>query len=70
LRALAFFDAGQSFLEGEAIGLRKLRTSAGLELRFMVPMLNVPFRLIYAVNPHRDPFQPRSSFKIGVGTVF
>jgi outer membrane protein insertion porin family len=70
LRALAFFDAGQSFLEGDPIGLRKLRTSTGLELRVLVPVLNVPFRLIYAVNPNRDPFQPRSGFKFGIGTAF
>ena len=70
LRALAFFDAGQSFLEGDPIRLRELRTSAGLELRFMVPMLNVPFRLIWAANPHKDPFQKRSTFKFGIGTTF
>jgi outer membrane protein insertion porin family len=70
VRALAFFDAGQAFLEGDTIGLRKLRTSAGLELRVLVPVLNVPFRLIYAVNPTRDPFQPRSGFRFGIGTAF
>ena len=67
---LAFFDAGQSFLEGDPIDLRKLRTSTGLELRVLVPVLNVPFRLIYAVNPNRDPFQPKSDFKFGIGTAF
>jgi outer membrane protein insertion porin family len=70
LRALAFFDAGQAFLESDPIHLRKLRTSAGLELRFMVPMLNVPFRIIYAVNPNKDDFQKRGTFKFGIGTTF
>jgi outer membrane protein insertion porin family len=70
LRFVLFFDAGQSFLEGEGFDLKKLRTSTGAELRFVMPVLNVPFRLIYAVNPHRDSFQPRSAFKFAVGTTF
>ena len=41
-----------------------------MELRFIMPVLNVPFRLIYAWNPHRDPFQPRTAFKFAVGTTF
>lgn len=70
LRLVAFFDAGQAFLEGENIDVSKFRTSTGLELRFIMPVLNVPFRLIYALNPNRDPFQPRSTFKFAVGTTF
>ena len=70
LRAVLFFDAGQSFLEGESIKLSKLRTSTGAEMRFIMPVLNVPFRLIYAINPNRDDFQPRSTFKFAVGTTF
>lgn len=70
LRLLAFFDAGQSFLEGDSIAVSKLRTSTGLELRFIMPVLNVPFRLFYAWNPNRDPFQPRSHFGFAVGTTF
>ena len=70
LRLLAFFDAGQTFLEGEHIEFSKFRTSTGLELRFIMPVLNVPFRLIYALNPNRDSFQPRSTFKFAVGTTF
>ena len=30
------------------------KTSTGLELRFFMPVLNVPFRLIFAMNPQRD----------------
>ena len=70
LRLVFFFDAGQAFLEGERIDLKKLRTSTGAELRFIMPVLNVPFRLIYAINPNRDFFQPRSTFKFAVGTTF
>ena len=70
LRGLFFFDAGQSYLEGQSLDFTQLRTSAGVELRFIMPVLNVPFRLIYAVNPNRDPFQPKSTFKFAVGTTF
>lgn len=70
LRALLYFDAGQAFLEGERFEVRKLRTSTGAELRFVMPVLNVPFRLIYAWNPHRDEFQPKTTFKFAVGTTF
>jgi len=70
VRLLAFFDAGQAFLEGDSIAVGKLRTSTGLELRFIMPVLNVPFRLFYAWNPHRDPFQPRTHFQFAVGTTF
>ena len=70
LRLVLFFDAGQAYLEGQKIDLKQLRTSTGAELRFIMPVLNVPFRLIYAINPNRDSFQPRSTFKFAVGTTF
>ena len=70
LRAVLFFDAGQAFLEGEKIDIKKFRTSTGIEMRFIMPVLNVPFRLIYAFNPNRDSFQPKSAFKFAVGTTF
>src|SRR5438045_1959572 len=61
LRALLFFDAGQAFLEGKNIDPREFRTSTGAEMRFIMPVLNVPFRLIYAWNPNRDQFQKKST---------
>ena len=70
LRALLFYDAGQTFLEGNNLNLRQLRTSAGAELRFIMPVLNVPFRLIYAFNLSRDAFQPPRAFKFAVGSTF
>jgi outer membrane protein insertion porin family len=66
----AFHDAGQAFAENEPIDLRQLRTSTGVELRVIVPMLNVPFRLIYAWNIYRDAFQPARALKFAVGTTF
>ena len=70
VRALLFHDAGQAFAEDRPIDLRQLRTSSGVELRVVMPMLNVPFRLIYAWNVYRDAFQPARTFKFAVGTTF
>jgi outer membrane protein insertion porin family len=70
LRALLFFDAGQAYLEGQNMNFKNLRTSTGAEVRFIMPVLNVPFRLIYAWNPQRDSFQPKTTFKFAVGTTF
>jgi len=58
-----------------------LRSSIGAELRVQVPVLNVPFRLIYAYNPNarRDQiidgqllpfFEKRSVFRFSVGRTF
>jgi outer membrane protein insertion porin family len=53
------------------------KTSTGVELRFFMPVLNVPFRLIYAFNPQRggvldNNLQPQkaSIFRFAVGTTF
>ena len=75
LRALLFFDAGQAFLEGQPIDVSEFRISTGAELRFIMPVLNVPFRLIYAFNPNRKTaieklYTPYSTFKFAVGTTF
>ncbi|HEV8396920.1 MAG TPA: outer membrane protein assembly factor BamA [Vicinamibacterales bacterium] len=70
VRALVFHDAGQAFSERQHVDLTRMRTSSGVELRVMVPMLNVPFRLIYAWNTYRDTFQKPRTFKFAVGTTF
>lgn len=70
VRALAFHDAGQAYAENQPWDFRQLRTSSGVELRVNVPMLNVPFRLIYAWNVYRDAFQPARTFKFAIGTTF
>jgi outer membrane protein insertion porin family len=73
LRALLYFDAGQAFAEGQQIRVKDFKTSMGAELRFIMPVLNVPFRLIYAYNPNVDPrdsINKRSTFKFAVGTTF
>jgi hypothetical protein len=53
------------------------KTSTGMEVRFFMPVLNVPFRLIFAYNPSRagvldNSLQPQSAFqfRFAVGTTF
>src|SRR3954468_3590923 len=53
------------------------KTSIGAEIRFFMPVLNVPFRLIYAWNPSRagvlnNQLQPAKDkvFRFAVGTTF
>jgi outer membrane protein insertion porin family len=53
------------------------KTSTGAEIRFFMPVLNVPFRLIYAYNPQRggvlnNQLQPAKdlTFRFAVGTTF
>jgi outer membrane protein insertion porin family len=70
LRFLLFYDAGEAYLEGQPLYWKTLRSSTGAELRFLMPVLNVPFRLIYAWNANRDYFQPRTAFKFAIGTTF
>jgi outer membrane protein insertion porin family len=53
------------------------KTSTGAEVRFFMPVLNVPFRLIFAYNPQRygvydNSLQPQKSFtfRFAVGSTF
>jgi outer membrane protein insertion porin family len=73
LRAVLFFDAGQAFLDEDQLRFsmfKELVTSTGAEMRFFVPVLNVPFRLIFAYNPNPPLFQPKTAFRFGVGSTF
>jgi len=73
LRLVLYFDAGQAYDETQAWSLdmfQQLQTSTGAEVRFFVPVLNVPFRLIFAYNPWREDFFPATSFRFGIGTTF
>jgi outer membrane protein insertion porin family len=69
-RLLAFFDVGQAYPPGQGFYWKTMSSSTGVELRFLMPVLNVPFRLIYAWNPNRDFYQPAKAFKFAVGTTF
>ena len=56
---------------------RTSRRRPALEIRFFMPVLNVPFRLIFAYNPQREGvldnnFQPQKAFqfRFAVGSTF
>ena len=77
VRLIAFYDAGQVVADDQPIGLQHFRTSTGAEVRFFMPVLNVPFRLIFAMNPQREGvldnrLQPAKDFvfRFAVGSTF
>ena len=88
VRLILFYDAGQvqsgpqrqldgTTTPGRNFNLRDFKTSTGAEVRFFMPVLNVPFRLIFAQNPQRsgvldNSFRPQKAFqfRFAVGTTF
>ena len=77
VRLVTFFDAGQVQDFGYDFTLKDFKSSTGIELRFFMPMLNVPFRLIYYYNPqvddvYNDRFAPQEKhgFRFAMGTTF
>jgi outer membrane protein insertion porin family len=77
VRLIAFYDAGQVANDNEPFAIDKFRTSTGAEVRFYMPVLNVPFRLIFAANPQRqgvldNSLRPAKSFtfRFAVGSTF
>ena len=64
-------------IPGQNFNLQNFKTSTGLEVRFFMPVLNVPFRLIFAYNPQRsgvldNTLQPQKGFqfRFAVGSTF
>ncbi|HEY7293101.1 MAG TPA: BamA/TamA family outer membrane protein [Vicinamibacterales bacterium] len=62
---------------GKSFTWSDFKTSTGLEVRFFMPVLNVPFRLIFAYNPQRSgvydsSLQPQKAFqfRFAVGSTF
>ena len=77
VRIIMFYDAGQVQNFGDSFTMRDFKTSTGAELRFFMPMLNVPFRVIYSYNMQRDGvfndnFEPqeKTTFRFAVGSTF
>ena len=77
VRLIFFYDAGQVAAQNEPFALDKFRTSTGAEVRFFMPVLNVPFRLIFSANPQREgvldnTFRPQKdfTFRFAVGSTF
>jgi outer membrane protein insertion porin family len=77
VRLIAFYDAGQVANDRQRFAMNQFRTSTGAEVRFFMPVLNVPFRLIFAANPQREGvldnnFRPAKdfTFRFAVGSTF
>ena len=77
LRLVLFYDAGQVQDRRQKFDWQDWKTSTGAEIRFFMPVLNVPFRLIAAANPQRsgvldNNLQPTKGFvfKFAVGSTF
>ena len=77
VRLVLFYDAGQVPYDLKGYSWDQFKTSTGAEIRFFMPVLNVPFRLIFADNLQRDGvldnnLQPAKhyTFKFAVGSTF
>jgi outer membrane protein assembly factor BamA len=76
-RVLGYFDAGQVKDFGQHFSSDSFVMSTGAEVRFFMPVLNVPFRLIYAHNMNREGMYDNNlvpakanTFKFAVGSTF
>jgi outer membrane protein insertion porin family len=66
-----FYDIGNTYDYGVPINFKDVYSSMGLELKIFVPMLNVPFRLIFAYNPRTlEPEDSNFAFRFAVGPSF
>jgi outer membrane protein insertion porin family len=77
VRVMAYFDAGQVKDLGIRMNWDDFVMSTGAELRFFMPVLNVPFRLIYARNINYEGIydnnlEPtkQNVFRFAVGSTF
>jgi outer membrane protein insertion porin family len=77
VRIMGFFDAGQVKDSGIRMQWDDFVMSTGAEVRFFMPVLNVPFRLIYARNINYEGIfdnnlQPtkQNVFRFAVGSTF
>jgi outer membrane protein insertion porin family len=74
---VAFFDAGNAWLERDKIDFGDLYRSTGMEVRFYTPVLQAPLRLIYSYLLDAEKFeelsgrpQPKTEFTFSIGTTF
>ena len=68
IRVVPFVDMGNAFAGG--INVRDLHYSAGVEMRFFVPVMNIPFRFIIARPLNPEPYHRTSSFLFTIGSIF
>ncbi len=65
-----FFDAGDALFEDTSLDFSTTRVSAGVELRFHLPIFPVPLRLIYGVPVRELDGDRTSSFTFSIGRSF
>jgi len=65
-----FGDFGNTYHERQKWELSNYRADAGVEVRFFIPMFNVPLRLIYATNLKPKPGDDFSHFQFTIGLTF
>jgi outer membrane protein insertion porin family len=66
----AFLDAGDALAEDQSINFDTIRASAGIELRFHLPIFPVPLRLIYGVPVRELDTDRTSNFTFSIGRSF
>ena len=71
-RTVIFYDMGQAWAQGTRIFTEGLRRSAGVELRFFLPISPAPLRLIWArkLNPYPFDSSNQNNFQFSIGTTF
>jgi outer membrane protein insertion porin family len=77
VRLVLFYDAGQVRDEGQKFRMSEFVASTGAEVRFFMPVLNVPFRLIFARNINHEGIlnnnlepEKKVRFRFAVGSTF
>jgi len=70
VKVVAFFDAGNTYVEQQGWDLQLWRRSAGLEMRIFLPIFQAPIRFIYGVNLDPYPDEDPSDFSFSIGTTF
>ncbi len=71
LSFILFYDVGNVYAVGEPLSLDNVYSSMGMEIKVFMPMLNVPFRLIFAYNPRTfENDEAHFQFRIGMGAMF
>ena len=65
-----FFDMGDSLFEDSSFNFDTLRMSAGVELRFHLPVFPVPLRLIYGVPIRQLDLDRTGNFQFSIGRSF
>lgn len=65
-----FFDVGDALFEDQSLGFESARASAGVEMRFHLPIFPVPLRLIYGVPVRKLRGDDTSNFTFSIGRSF